>query len=51
MSKSIRVERDIPMKVRDGITLRADVYRPDDVGSLGSWGHWGQFFKIDKSSG
>jgi putative CocE/NonD family hydrolase len=30
MTKAIRVERDIPMKMRDGITLRADVFRPDD---------------------
>jgi uncharacterized protein len=30
MSQSIRVDRDIPTKMRDGITLRADVYRPDD---------------------
>ena len=30
MSQSIRVDRNIPMKMRDGITLRADVYRPDD---------------------
>lgn len=28
--KSIRIDRDIPMKTRDGITLYADVYRPDD---------------------
>lgn len=30
MGKSIRVERDFPAKMRDGITLRADIYRPDD---------------------
>jgi len=30
MSQSIRVDRDIPMKMRDGATLKADVYRPDD---------------------
>ena len=30
MTKSIRIDRDIPMKARDGITLRADIYRPDD---------------------
>jgi len=28
--KSIRIDRDVPMKMRDGVTLRADVYRPDD---------------------
>jgi len=27
---SIRVDRDIPVKMRDGVTLRADIYRPDD---------------------
>ena len=30
MVDSIRVDRNIPMKMRDGVTLRADVYRPDD---------------------
>lgn len=30
MTNSIRIDRDIPMKTRDGVTLRADVYRPDD---------------------
>jgi hypothetical protein len=30
MVNSIRVDRNIPVKMRDGITLRADVYRPDD---------------------
>jgi len=30
MGQSIRVERDIPMKMRDGVTLRADIFRPDD---------------------
>ena len=30
MTKSIRIDRDVPMKTRDGITLRADIYRPDD---------------------
>jgi len=30
MSIAIRVERDVPMKMRDGVTLRADVFRPDD---------------------
>jgi hypothetical protein len=30
MAKSIRIDKDIPFKMRDGITLRADVYRPDD---------------------
>ena len=27
---AIRVDRDIPIKMRDGVTLRADVYRPED---------------------
>lgn len=30
MASSIRVDRDIPMTMRDGIVLRADIYRPDD---------------------
>ena len=30
MITSIRIDRDVPMKTRDGVTLRADVYRPDD---------------------
>jgi len=29
MSKSVRIEVDVPMKMRDGINLRADIYRPD----------------------
>ncbi len=27
---SIRIDRDVPMKMRDGVTLRADIFRPDD---------------------
>lgn len=30
MVTSIRIDRDVPMATRDGATLRADVYRPDD---------------------
>ena len=30
MSSSIRVDKDVPMKMRDSAVLRADVYRPDD---------------------
>ncbi|MBL7165552.1 MAG: CocE/NonD family hydrolase [Dehalococcoidales bacterium] len=30
MANSIRIDRDIPMTMRDGVVLRADVYRPDD---------------------
>ena len=30
MVTSIRVDCDVPMKTRDGVTLRADIYRPDD---------------------
>jgi len=30
MIQSIRIDRDLPMKTRDGVTLKADVYRPDD---------------------
>ena len=29
MTQSIRIDRDIPIKMRDGVTLQADVYRPD----------------------
>jgi len=32
MLSSIRVDRDVPMKMRDGVVLRADIYRPDDSG-------------------
>lgn len=30
MVSSIRVDRDVPMKMRDGVILRSDIYRPDD---------------------
>lgn len=30
MVTSIRADRDVTMAMRDGVTLRADVYRPDD---------------------
>jgi putative CocE/NonD family hydrolase len=29
---SVKIDRDVPMKTRDGVTLRADVYRPDGPG-------------------
>jgi len=32
MTHSIRVDRDIPITMRDGVILRADIYRPDDNG-------------------
>jgi predicted acyl esterase len=28
----VLVEKDVPSKTRDGLTLRADVYRPDSAG-------------------
>ena len=28
----VLVEKDVPMQTRDGVTLRADVYRPDASG-------------------
>jgi len=28
----VLVEKDVPMRTRDGVTLRADVYRPDTAG-------------------
>ncbi|UCD38828.1 MAG: CocE/NonD family hydrolase, partial [Fidelibacterota bacterium] len=31
MISSIRIDRDVPMAMRDGVILRADVYRPDDA--------------------
>ncbi len=31
MSSSIRIDRDVPMAMRDGVILRADIYRPDDT--------------------
>ncbi|MBN1381831.1 MAG: CocE/NonD family hydrolase [Deltaproteobacteria bacterium] len=30
MATSVRVDFNIPMKMRDGVTLRADIFRPDD---------------------
>jgi hypothetical protein len=30
MATSIRVDFNVPLKMRDGVTLRADVFRPDD---------------------
>ncbi|MBW2622572.1 MAG: CocE/NonD family hydrolase [Deltaproteobacteria bacterium] len=30
MSSPIRVDRDVPLEMRDGVILRADVFRPDD---------------------
>ncbi|MBI2865884.1 MAG: CocE/NonD family hydrolase [Chloroflexi bacterium] len=30
MGSSVRVDRDVPIRMRDGVVLRADVYRPDD---------------------
>jgi uncharacterized protein len=32
MSHGVLVEKDVPMTTRDGVTLRADVYRPDTSG-------------------
>jgi len=31
MVGSLRIDSDIPLQMRDGVTLRADVYRPDDT--------------------
>lgn len=30
MTNSVRIDHDVPMQTRDGVTLRADVFRPDD---------------------
>ena len=32
MTTAVRIDHDVPMRTRDGITLRADVFRPDDSG-------------------
>src|SRR5262245_17249779 len=32
MAHRVLVEKDVPMRTRDGVTLRADVYRPDATG-------------------
>ncbi|ARK29918.1 CocE/NonD family hydrolase [Halalkalibacter krulwichiae] len=32
MENSIKMDRNVPMEMRDGTVLRADVYRPDDNG-------------------
>lgn len=31
MQSSIRMDRNVPMEMRDGIILQADIFRPDDV--------------------
>jgi putative CocE/NonD family hydrolase len=30
MANPIRIDKDIPMEMRDGVVLRADIYQPDD---------------------
>ena len=32
MINSIRIDRNVPMEMRDGTILRADIHRPDDNG-------------------
>ena len=32
---AVRIERDVPVQMRDGVTLRADIYRPDAAGAPG----------------
>ena len=34
MSQSIRIDRNVPMSMRDGTVLRADVYRPEGTGKV-----------------
>ena len=29
---AMKIDKDVPMTTRDGVTLRADVYRPDAAG-------------------
>ena len=31
MGTSVRIDKNIEMKTRDGVTLRSDIYRPDDA--------------------
>jgi uncharacterized protein len=33
-SLAVKVERDVPATMRDGVTLRADIYRPDSIGKF-----------------
>ena len=33
-SFAVKVERDVPARMRDGVTLRADIYRPDADGKF-----------------
>ncbi len=33
-SYSVKIERDVPVKMRDGVTLRADIFRPDALGKF-----------------
>ncbi len=30
MTHAVRIDHDVPMTARDGVTLRADIFRPDD---------------------
>jgi predicted acyl esterase len=32
MASRVLIDKDVPMTTRDGVTLRADVYRPDAPG-------------------
>ena len=32
MPLAVQIDKDVPMTTRDGVTLRADVYRPDGRG-------------------
>ena len=34
MSSKIIHERNVPVKMRDGVTLYADIYRPDKEGKF-----------------
>jgi len=33
----VRVERNVPVPMRDGVILRADVFRPAAPGRIRSW--------------
>src|ERR1700678_1966443 len=51
---NVVLERDVPMKTRDGVTLYADVWRPDEPGRfpvLLSRTPYGKFSAADNPNG
>src|SRR5215472_8567412 len=45
VENGIRVERDLPVKMRDGITIYTDVYRPDGANDLPAIVGWSPYGK------